>query len=179
MVRVSAPRRVRWAVEALDVASNESLFEIGCGGGLAVALICDRLDRGGRITAIDRSAVAARRARDRNARAVEAGQAVIAQADFSRDSLAAAGLPVKGRCYDTIFSVNVGLFWTGPAREELALVRALLKPGGRIMACYEPPPPGTRGHQLADRVAATLAAGGLAPTVVGEVGHGPFAVFGR
>jgi len=51
------PDRISWAIELLDVSSADQVLEIGCGPGVAMALVCDRLS-GGRITGIDRSATA-------------------------------------------------------------------------------------------------------------------------
>jgi SAM-dependent methyltransferase len=172
------PERIRWAVEALGVERGSRLFEIGCGGGVAVALVCETLaaGAGGRITAVDRSPVATARALARNADAVADGRAVVATAAFAAGDLAAAGLPTSGRPYDAIFSINVNLWWTGPARAELALARALLRPGGRLLACYEPP--GDRQPGIAQRVSATLSAGGFTPAVAGGAGQGGFAVIG-
>jgi precorrin-6B methylase 2 len=58
---VTVPRRVLWAVETLAVEPDDQLLEIGCCGGVAVSLICERL-RKGTITAIDRSSTMVERA---------------------------------------------------------------------------------------------------------------------
>jgi len=63
---MAVPERVRWAVVQLSPGPDEQLLEIGCGPGVAVVLICERL-AGGRIVAIDRSATAISRATQRNA----------------------------------------------------------------------------------------------------------------
>jgi hypothetical protein len=49
----AVPEQVRWAVEVLDPGPEVRLLEIGCGPGVALSLICERLV-GGRIVAIDR-----------------------------------------------------------------------------------------------------------------------------
>lgn len=69
------PDRISWAVELLDIAPDDQILEFGCGPGVAVRLVGDRLDTGC-ITAIDRSATAVQRTRDRNADHIAAGRAV-------------------------------------------------------------------------------------------------------
>lgn len=49
----AVPEQVRWAVEVLDSGPEERPLEIGCGPGVALSLICERLV-GGQIVAIDR-----------------------------------------------------------------------------------------------------------------------------
>ena len=55
------PERLTWAVEMLAVEPADQVLEIGCGTGVALSLLCERIDGGG-VTAIDRSAVMVRRA---------------------------------------------------------------------------------------------------------------------
>nr|WP_277611371.1 class I SAM-dependent methyltransferase [Streptomyces scabichelini] len=135
-------------------------MEIGCGGGVAVATICSLLSTGS-ITAIDRSATMTARARRRNADHVHAGRVTIVTAAFSVGELADSG--IGGRRFDKIFAINVNLFWTGPARDELALAKNLLAPGGTLHVFYEPP--GRRTDEIVAKVTGALDAGGFAPAV--------------
>jgi len=61
-----AAARLVWAVETLAVQPADRLLEIGCGHGVAVSLVCERLD-GGSIVAIDRSPTMIELATRRNA----------------------------------------------------------------------------------------------------------------
>lgn len=150
------PARIRWAVEVMGVAPTDRLLEIGCGGGVAVAVICPRLSTG-RVTAIDRSETMVERARRRNAANIQSGRAAIHTASLTAADLAAVGLAHER--YDKIFAINVNLFWTGPARGELSLIGTLLAPGGQVYLCYDPP--GDRADEIADKVTGTLAASGF------------------
>ena len=66
--------RLAWAADVLGVKPARSLLEIGCGDGVAVSLICERL-AGGRITAIDRSKAMVEAAVRRNRTNVASGKA--------------------------------------------------------------------------------------------------------
>ncbi|MGW5639674.1 class I SAM-dependent methyltransferase [Streptomyces sp. NPDC003832] len=168
----AVPERVRQTVALLGVDPADRLLEIGCGGGAAVELLCPLLDTG-TVTALDRSPTAVARALGRNAGPVRQGRAAVVRAAFTAADLDAAGL--SGERYDKIFSIDVNLFWTGPADAELALVRSLLAPGGALYACYEPP--GQRLEEIAARVTAAFERAGFTPELVraapfvGVVGH--------
>ena len=125
--------RVRWAVETLDPRPDELLLEIGCGPGVAVGAVCQRL-AGGRIVAIDRSATAIGRAGRRNAEHVAAGRAVLRVAAL--EELEPADLLGEGERFDKVFAMNVNLFWVRSPRRELDLVRRLLRPGGALYLFY-------------------------------------------
>jgi cyclopropane fatty-acyl-phospholipid synthase-like methyltransferase len=75
MVASRIPERLVWAVDTLQVAPDDRLLEIGCGAGLAVSLVCERLHTG-TITAIDQSEAMIRLAQQRNQANIAAGKAV-------------------------------------------------------------------------------------------------------
>jgi trans-aconitate methyltransferase len=128
---MAIPERLRWAVETLAVRPDDRVLELGCGTGVAVSLVCDRLATG-TITAVDRSAKAIAQAERRNAAHVTSGRAA-----FRTESL--EDLPPGGAPYDKVFAVNVNLFWTKDPAPELALLRSLLTPTGSLHLVYEPP----------------------------------------
>jgi SAM-dependent methyltransferase len=129
----SVPEHVRWAVEKLDPGPDDRLLEIGCGPGVSIALICERL-AGGRIVAIDRSATAISRAERRNAAHVAAGKAVLRR--IALEELQPSDVLVGGERFDTVFALNVKLFWVRSPAAELALVKRLLRPGGAFYLFY-------------------------------------------
>jgi len=149
----SVPERLHWAVETLAIGPDDQLLEIGCGRGVAVALICEKL-AGGRITAIDRSAVMIGHAEQRNFQHVASGKAV-----FHTSALESCD--IEGGRFDKIFAVNVNLFWVRPAPKELDIVKSLLTPQGTLYLFYEPPGAARVGG-IAGKLEAALAEHGFA-----------------
>ncbi|NMO50804.1 class I SAM-dependent methyltransferase [Actinoplanes sp. TBRC 11911] len=159
-----AGARIRWTVERLDIQPADRILEIGSGGGTAVSLVAERLAPGrGVLTAIDRSATAVKRTTARNASYIEDGRAVVQVAEFSE-----AGFP--DGAFDKIFSINVSLFWIGPARAEFAQVRRLLVPGGAMFACWGRGPTPGRSDQIAARARDRFAEAGFTTEVITENG---------
>ncbi|HEU4453184.1 MAG TPA: class I SAM-dependent methyltransferase [Longimicrobium sp.] len=130
---MKVPERLVWAVEMLDVRPSDRVLEIGCGTGVAVSLVCERLD-GGSITAIDRSATMIEAAAKKNRAHVDSGRAIFRHAAL-RDADFGEG------AFDRAFAFNVNVFWQKPAREVEA-VRRLLAPGGALHLFYQPPSAG-------------------------------------
>lgn len=155
---MKVPDRIAWTVALLDVAPDDRILELGCGPGVAVRLVGERL-AGGRITAIDRSATAVERTRHRNGDLVAAGRAVVEQVALARFTGAADQ-------FDKAFAVNVNAFWTGPAEAECTVLARVLRPGGRVLLVYEGPGADGGGHDVGPQVAATLAGHGFSPDIV-------------
>jgi SAM-dependent methyltransferase len=151
---------------------DDRLLEIGCGPGVAVALVCEHLD-GGRITAIDRSPTAIRRAAARNAGHLAAGRAVLRTAAL--ESLRPEDLPEGPGGFDKVFAMNVNLFWVRDPARELELIRVLLKPGGALFLFYGYGTPGQGPATVPEALASHLTDGGFAvepvtgPSVAGVV----------
>ena len=155
--RPEAAERLVWAVDVLAVEPTDRLLEIGCGHGVAVSLVCEKLD-GGTITAIDRSAKMIEAARKRNAEHVASGVAF-----FQTVSLEEADLgDVR---FDKVFAINVGVFVRGQPTRELTILRDHLAPKGRLYLFHEPPP-GSTVPPIAASVPAVLESGGFAVTKI-------------
>jgi SAM-dependent methyltransferase len=154
MTGEQVPERIRWAVRTMAPGPDDQLLEIGCGPGVAVAHVCQRL-AGGQILAIDRSATAIGRAARRAAACVAAGRAVLRTAAL--ESLTPEDLLDGREGFDKVFAMNVNLFWVRAPARELGLIRAVLKPGGTLFLFYgygrgrdEPRVPETLFDHLAD-----------------------------
>jgi cyclopropane fatty-acyl-phospholipid synthase-like methyltransferase len=109
--------RLRRIVDALDVQPGERVLEIGCGHGVAVTYL---LQRGARVTAIDRSPKMITAARKRNPDA----ECIVGRLE---------DVDLGDRRFDAILAVRVGLFHREPERAR-ALAERWLGPGGRMVA---------------------------------------------
>ncbi|MCE7011410.1 class I SAM-dependent methyltransferase [Kibdelosporangium philippinense] len=125
---MKVPDRVRWALSVVDPGPADRVLEIGCGPGVAAALVCSLLETG-HLLAIDRSAVAVRRTAERNASYVDSGRLSVKQVSLGELSLPPASL-------DKAFCVNVNLFWVGNPAAELAVLRKALRQGGQLYILY-------------------------------------------
>jgi ubiquinone/menaquinone biosynthesis C-methylase UbiE len=114
--------RLRRVVERLDLRPTDRVLEIGCGHGVAATYV---LERGARLTAIDRSPKMIEAATRRNAEYVEAGMAEFLVAHLE-------DLDLGGRRFDVIFAVRVRRFHAEPQ-----LAERWLAPGGRILSVYD------------------------------------------
>jgi SAM-dependent methyltransferase len=141
-----AAPRLMWAVDLLDVGPDDRVLEVGCGHGVAVSLICERLV-GGHVTAVDRSPRMIEMATRRNAEHVAAGRA-----SFQPAPLAAAHLGAAR--FDKVLAVHVGAFLRDPAA-ELAVVGRHLAPVGRLYLVHQPLDPAAV-ERTVERQAAVL-----------------------
>ena len=133
--RHKAAQRLVWAVDVLRVEPADRLLEIGCGQGVAVSLVSEKLD-GGSITAIDRSQKMIEAASKRNADHIASGAASFQNAPLDQADLDNAR-------FDKIFAINVGVLLRGQPIRELAIVRDHLAPQGGLYLFHEPPPGST------------------------------------
>lgn len=136
--------RFVWAVETLALDPADRVLEVGCGHGVAVSLVCERLTSG-RITAIDRSQKMIEMAARRNREHVAAGRAVLQtaaleQADFGDER------------FDKVFAFNVAPFWLEP-KLALGIVRRQLARDGAFFLFWDARhAKDGRARDLADRL---------------------------
>jgi SAM-dependent methyltransferase len=168
--RPSNVRRNRWAVELLDVKPSDRVIELGCGPGVALAVLASRATQG-LVVGVDHSAVVIRQARRRNADAVAQGRVRLIHAPVEH-------LQVDGGPFDAALAVNTVGMWPEPT-VRLREIGRLLRRGGRIALVSQPRCPGATAATsaaAADRLAAQLSEAGFEDIRVETLGLDPPAV---
>ena len=137
-----------WAVDTLALDPADRVLEVGCGHGVAVSLVCERLTSG-RITAIDRSQKMIDMATHRNREHVAEGRAVLKTTALERAEFG-------DERFDKVFAFNVAPFWLQP-EHALGIVRPQLAPDGAVYLFWDArhTQPG-RARELADRLSEKL-----------------------
>ena len=159
-----ASERLSRAVELLDPRPTDRLLELGCGHGVAMSLVCERLDAG-RIVGIDRSATMTTTAAKRNATWIEAGVAAVRTASLHNADL-------DDERFDKVFGVHFPPLLRGDPSRELAVVRRCLAPGGDLHVVFQPFAP-DQVEPTTERVSATLADHGFGVEAVRRADAAP------
>jgi SAM-dependent methyltransferase len=148
-----ASERFVWAVDTLEVLPADRLLEVGCGHGVAVSLVCERLTTGA-ITAIDRSAKMIEMATRRNRECVDAGRAVL-------EAIALEDADLGDQRFDKVFAFNVAPFWLQP-KAALGAIREHLARDGTVYVFWDARHSAPeRARELGDELADRLREGGL------------------
>ncbi len=127
-VAVKASERFVWAVDTLEVRPADRLLEVGCGHGVAVSLVCERLTTG-TITAIDRSPKMIELASRRNREHVDAGRALL-------HAVALEDADLGDQRFDKVFAFNVAPFWQHP-EAALRAIREHLAQDGAVYIFWD------------------------------------------
>jgi ubiquinone/menaquinone biosynthesis C-methylase UbiE len=117
----------RLALAELALERDDGVLEIGFGGGDLLAAILAATD--GEVFGADVSEAMLERARRRFRH--EAGRLRLFLASAER-------MPLADGSIDKAVSVNSLYFWPDPAG-ALAEIARLVRPGGRLVLCFEPP----------------------------------------
>jgi SAM-dependent methyltransferase len=120
----------RTTLELLALRAEDTVLELGCGSGRLIAQVAARVRRGN-VTGIDPSDLMVRHARFRNRRFVERGVLDL-RCGVSSDLSA-----WPAARFDKIYGLHVVYFWRTPER-DLAEIRRVLRPGGRLVLGFCP-----------------------------------------
>ncbi len=141
------------AIDSLEVRPHDTVLELGCGPGHALAVMAARIPSA-EVNGMDRSAVMLGQAASRNLKAIREGRVRLLAAEFE-------WLPFRDATIDRILAVNVIYFWHDTLR-VLGEIRRVMRPAGRLviyatdassMRHWKFASPGT--HRLFDRAALT------------------------
>ena len=156
----TASPRLAWAAEVAAPRPVDRVLEVGCGHGVLLGLLADRVTQG-LVVGLDRSATMTAAATARNRAAVAAGRVRLRTAALLD---AGAGTDLGDDVFDLVVAVHVGAFWRPPAHEYGA-VRRLLAPDGRLLLVTQPLQVGDAAA-LAEQAEVLAAPAGLAVQAV-------------
>ena len=129
------------ALELLAVRPEDAVLELGCGSGHLLGLVAARAQRG-LVAGIDPAELMVRHARFRNRRFLSRGRLEVRLG--ASDDLSAWP---EAR-FDTVYGLHMVYFWRMPER-DLAEIRRVLRPGGRLVLGFCPEEEAARGHGIA------------------------------
>jgi tRNA A58 N-methylase Trm61 len=122
--------RFAWAIDTLHIRPSDMVLEIGCGTGILVAMIAERLTSGC-ITAIDQSRTMIDKAYRKNQQLINEGKVRLVAGKFSDNLLH------KER-FNKIIAFNVSVFWKDPVK-ELSVIKSHLTKDGQFFLFHQPP----------------------------------------
>ncbi|WP_173003033.1 class I SAM-dependent methyltransferase [Chitinophaga sp. SYP-B3965] len=119
----------QYTIAALQIKSHQNILEIGMGNGFFVKDVLAAAPSV-KYTGCDFSETMVAEARSMNMRFIQKRQAefIVAASDE---------LPLFDALFDTVFTVNTLYFWHHPEK-ELAEIRRVLKPGGKLFIAIRP-----------------------------------------
>ena len=118
----------RWGLEHVVVASDSTMLDVGCGGGMTIRTLAGLATRG-KVYGIDYSKESVAASRRLNADLIAAGRADIQQGTVSH-------LPYPDATFDLVTAVETHYYWPSPVEDMREILR-VLKPGGRLLVIAE------------------------------------------
>ncbi|MFH5230800.1 SAM-dependent methyltransferase [Antrihabitans spumae] len=143
----SAAERIVWTVDTLAIRPTDRILEIGCGHGVAVSLVAEKLTDG-TIDAVDRSAKMIAATQNRNAAAVQAGIVRVHCSELADTNFG-------DTAFEVVFGIHVPVFVRGEPQREFAVLRKHLVPDGRLYLSYQPLEPATT-PAVVDRLSTSI-----------------------
>lgn len=117
-----------WGLTHVSVRPNDTLLDVGCGGGRTLAKLA-AIATGGRIYGVDYSDESVAASKRTNRTAIDAGRMEVLSGSVSK-------LPFPDDMFDVVTAVETHYYWpdlTGDLREILRVI----KPGGTVVIVAE------------------------------------------
>lgn len=126
IMAVKNARMNRFAIETLNVQSQDQVLEIGFGHGRAVQMVAERADKGF-VAGIDLSGVMITQAAKRNREFIKSGHVELCQANVSN-------IPYEYARFNKVLAVNNYQFWPN-AEFNLTEIQRVLGEDGLLVLC--------------------------------------------
>ncbi|MDL2289200.1 class I SAM-dependent methyltransferase [Clostridia bacterium OttesenSCG-928-F22] len=114
-----------WALDGLAIKREDSVLDIGCGGGRAVSLLAERAQH---VTGIDYSPLCVESAKEMNRQYLAEGKVEILEASVS-------SLPLENACFDFVTAIETIYFWPDIVHDFSEVHRVLLPGGAFCIVC--------------------------------------------
>lgn len=124
----SHEKLAQWGVSHLNIDDNETILDIGCGGGINVKRF-NKMSPNGKVYGLDYSEVSVEKSIDLNESAIKEGEVEIIQGSVSE-------LPFEDESFDLVTAFETIYFWPNFA-EDLKEVNRVLKSDGSFFICNE------------------------------------------
>jgi len=118
-------------IDSLDLKINDSVLEIGPGGGLHLPYLFQK-EQSVQYSGVDISETMVEMATANNPSLIESGSVTLSHATITDGYVA---FPFEDDHFDTIFTVNTIYFWDNAPAQAQELYR-VLKTGGQISICF-------------------------------------------
>lgn len=148
--RPSNVARTKMTIEGLDLGGNDHVLEVGCGPGLGLELLSQRITAG-RIVGVDHSGIMVQMAKRRIARTRTNCEVNVVQSDIE-------SLTERDSSFDKIVGINVHMFWPNPLK-NLEILHRLTRVNGVLALTFQPRKPGANRSdtdQAAERLVGQL-----------------------
>lgn len=120
----------KWGVSHLDIAEDDVILDIGCGGGVNVARFLEKTKS--KVCGIDYSALAVEKSAQLNRKAIDEKRCEIIEASVS-------DLPFEDSTFDIVTAFESVYFWPDIINDFRQVLR-VLKDDGIIFICNEAVP---------------------------------------
>jgi ubiquinone/menaquinone biosynthesis C-methylase UbiE len=124
LMNLSHSQMTDWGVGHLSIGANDTILDVGCGGGGAIHRLARKTVQG-KVCGVDFSPESVKVSLNTNRQAVQQGRVEIQQGSVS-------SLPYPDCTFDLVTAVNTHNYWPDFPHDLRETLR-VIKPGGRLM----------------------------------------------